>query len=187
MNCSSFPTSPLSNCTRLPRASPWIISLKSPGLIGKNGKSARPARKSTATNPSDGDSSVSFRFRQLGWLLQVDHSYCLANSWAPILCNSSTKSYINSRLARYSGDPRLSASTSLPFLQRLSKSRRSSTSNSHVRPSIHSLNSPQLPSSLSINVAYIFEIDLSSPNRIFAPRRINFCQSAPDLAAAGFT
>ena len=36
------------------------------GLIGKNGKSASPARKSTATNPSVGESSVSFRFRQFG-------------------------------------------------------------------------------------------------------------------------
>ena len=36
--------------------------------------------KSTAINPSEGESSVSFRFRQFGWLLQVVHSYCLANS-----------------------------------------------------------------------------------------------------------
>ena len=42
------------------------ISLKSPGLMGKNGRSASPARKSTATRPSKGLSPVLLRFRQLG-------------------------------------------------------------------------------------------------------------------------
>ena len=186
-NCLSLLILPLSNCTRLPRLIPLAISLKSPGLIGRKGSNTRPALKSTATSPPVGSSSVFFLFRQFGWLLHVDHSYCRANSCPPISCKSFTKSAINCFLARYSGEPSFSASIFLPACHCFRKSRWSSTSSFHVRPSTHSLNSPQLPNLLSTKVAWISTTELSLPNRICAPRLINFCQSAPDLAAVGLT
>ena len=68
-----------------------------------------PALKSTATRPRSGSASASVRLSAFGWLFNDHHSYWRASSVAPISCMNPTRSFMNVRFDRYSGDPSPSA------------------------------------------------------------------------------